>query len=60
MYYGINALFGEERYQDSCEALEDLEVKFLIAKGMSFLSCYWISRFATHFIKNIGHEFWRF
>ena len=26
---GYHALFGEERYQDSCEALEDLEVNFI-------------------------------
>src|SRR5690606_31339156 len=32
---GYHALFGEERYQDSCEALEDLEVNF-IAKDVFF------------------------
>src|SRR5680860_734812 len=32
---GYHALFGEERYQDSCEALEDLEVSF-IAKDVFF------------------------
>ncbi len=53
---GYHALFGEERYQDSCEALEDLEVNF-IAKDVFFLLLQDIPALQKTFIKNIGHEF---
>ncbi|GHC53777.1 Crp/Fnr family transcriptional regulator [Ulvibacter litoralis] len=53
---GYHALFGEERYQDSCEALEDLEVNF-IAKDVFFQLLKSIPRLQQTFIKNIGHEF---
>ena len=53
---GYHALFGEERYQDSCEALEDLEVNF-IAKDVFFKLLKDIPALQRTFIKNIGHEF---
>lgn len=53
---GYHALFGEERYQDSCEALEDLEVNF-IAKDVFFQLLQDIPALQRTFIKNIGHEF---
>jgi CRP-like cAMP-binding protein len=53
---GYHALFGEERYQDSCEALEDLEVNF-IAKDVFFQLLVEIPALQRTFIKNIGHEF---
>jgi len=53
---GYHALFGEERYQDSCEALEDLEVNF-IAKDVFFQLLKDIPTLQRTFIKNIGHEF---
>lgn len=53
---GYHALFGEERYQDSCEALEDLEVNF-IAKDVFFQLLLDIPTLQQTFIKNIGHEF---
>lgn len=53
---GHHALFGEERYQDSCEALEDLEVNF-ITKDVFFQLLQDIPTLRQTFIKNIGHEF---
>ena len=53
---GYHALFGEERYQDSCEALEDLEVNF-IAKEAFLKLLRDIPILQQTFIKNIGHEF---
>ncbi|WP_158976591.1 Crp/Fnr family transcriptional regulator [Cellulophaga sp. L1A9] len=53
---GYHALFGEERYQDSCEALEDLEVNF-IAKDVFLQLLQNIPALQQTFIKNIGHEF---
>ncbi|MCL5129877.1 MULTISPECIES: Crp/Fnr family transcriptional regulator [unclassified Algibacter] len=53
---GYHALFGEERYQDSCEALEDLEVNF-IPKDVFFQLLKEIPALQQTFIKNIGHEF---
>jgi CRP-like cAMP-binding protein len=53
---GYHALFGEERYQNSCEALEDLEVNF-IAKDVFFQLLLDIPALQRTFIKNIGHEF---
>jgi len=53
---GYHALFGEERYQDSCEALEDLEVNF-IAKDVFFRLLQDIPALQQTFMKNIGHEF---
>lgn len=53
---GYHALFGEERYQDSCEALEDLEVNF-IAKDVFFQLLKDLPALQQTFIKNIGHEF---
>ncbi|SFN80983.1 Crp/Fnr family transcriptional regulator [Salegentibacter flavus] len=53
---GYHALFGEERYQDSCELLEDAEVNF-IAKDIFFQLLKDIPRLQQIFMKNIGHEF---
>jgi CRP-like cAMP-binding protein len=53
---GYHALFGEERYQDSCEALEDLEVNF-IAKDVFLQLLQDIPALQRTSIKNIGHEF---
>ena len=53
---GYHALFGEERYQDSCEALEDLEVSFM-PKAVFFQLLKEIPVLQHTFTKNIGHEF---
>lgn len=53
---GYHALLGEERYQDSCEALEDLEVNF-IAKDNFLRLLNEIPRLKQALIKNISHEF---
>ena len=53
---GYHALLGEERYQDSCEALEDLEVNF-ISKDDFLRLLNDIPTLQQTFIKNIGHEF---
>ncbi len=53
---GYHALFGEERYQDSCEALEDMEVNF-ISSDFFFQLLKDIPALKQTFIKNIGHEF---
>ncbi len=53
---GYHALLGEERYQDSCEALEDLEVNF-ISKSNFLKLLDDIPRLRRAVVKNIGHEF---
>ncbi|MFO7719463.1 MAG: Crp/Fnr family transcriptional regulator [Gillisia sp.] len=53
---GYHALFGEERYQDSCELLEDSEVNF-IAKDIFLKLLQEIPSLQQVFIRNIGHEF---
>src|SRR5690606_34919033 len=53
---GYHALFGEERYQDSCEALDDMEVNF-IAKDVFLELLKVIPALQKTFMKNIGHEF---
>jgi len=53
---GYHALLGEERYQDSCEALEDMEVNF-ISKTNFLKLLDDIPRFKDAFIKNMSHEF---
>ncbi|MDW5290210.1 Crp/Fnr family transcriptional regulator [Formosa sp. PL04] len=53
---GYHALFGEERYQNSCEALEALEVNF-IAKDVFLKLLQDIPTLQHTFIKNIGYEF---
>lgn len=53
---GYHALLGEERYQDSCEALEDIEVSFISKKNfLSLMSN--IPKLKDAVIKNISHEF---
>jgi len=53
---GYHALLGEERYQDSCEALEDLEVSFISKSNfLQLLSD--IPKLKDAVIKNISHEF---
>lgn len=53
---GYHALLGQERYQDSCEALEDLKVNF-IAKEDFLTLLKKIPALQQTLIKNIGHEF---
>ena len=53
---GYHALLGEERYQDSCEALEDLEVNF-ISRNNFFKLLEDIPSLKAAVIKNIAHEF---
>jgi len=53
---GYHALLGEERYQDSCEALEDLEVNFISKKNFLNLLKE-IPTLKDAVIKNISHEF---
>jgi CRP-like cAMP-binding protein len=53
---GYHALLGQERYQDSCEALEDLKVNF-IAKEDFLKLLREIPALQQKLIKNIGHEF---
>ncbi|MCG2460051.1 Crp/Fnr family transcriptional regulator [Flavobacteriaceae bacterium F89] len=53
---GYHALLGEERYQDSCEALEDLEVNF-ISKSNFLKLLNDVPRLKQAVIKNISHEF---
>ncbi len=55
-FLGYHALFGEERYQDSCEALLDLEINF-IPKDAFFQLLIDIPALQRTFTKNIGHEF---
>ncbi len=53
---GYHALLGEERYQDSCEALDDLEVNFI--SKINFLNLLKkLPSLNKAVIKNIGHEF---
>jgi CRP-like cAMP-binding protein len=53
---GYHALLGEERYQDSCEALDDLELKFI--SETNFLKLLEELPFLKDaVIKNISHEF---
>lgn len=53
---GYHALLGQERYQDSCEALEDLKVNF-IAKEDFLQLLKEIPTLQQKVIKNISHEF---
>ena len=53
---GYHALLGEERYQDSCEALDDLHLKF-ISETNFFKLLNKIPSLKDAFIKNISHEF---
>lgn len=53
---GYHALLGEERYQDTCEALEDLEVNFISDENFRMLLNK-IPVLKEAFIKNISHEF---
>ncbi|MCH3884499.1 Crp/Fnr family transcriptional regulator [Tenacibaculum aquimarinum] len=53
---GYHALLSEERYQDSCEALEDLEVSF-ISKSNFLKLLADIPKLKDAFIKNMSHEF---
>ena len=54
--FGYHALLCNERYQDSCEALTDLEVKF-ISKDQFLLLQKKIPSFQDSIIRNISHEF---
>jgi len=53
---GYHALLGQERYQDSCEALDNLELKF-ISKDNFLKLLLEIPSLKDALIKNISHEF---
>lgn len=53
---GYHALLGQERYQDSCEALEDLTVHFIAREDFLRLLSE-IPALQQTLIKNIAHEF---
>lgn len=53
---GYHALLGQERYPDSCEALDDLEVSFISKKNFLHLLTK-IPKLKDAVIKNISHEF---
>jgi CRP-like cAMP-binding protein len=53
---GYHALLGNERYQDSCQALDDLELNFISDKNFRMLLNK-IPKLKEAFIKNISHEF---
>ncbi|MCD8429840.1 Crp/Fnr family transcriptional regulator [Tenacibaculum finnmarkense genomovar ulcerans] len=53
---GYHALLGEERYQDSCQALDDVVLNFISEKNFRML-LHKIPTLKEAFIKNISHEF---
>lgn len=53
---GYHALLGKERYQDSCQALEDLDVNFISKENFLYLMDE-IPSLRQSLIKNISHEF---
>ena len=53
---GYHALLGDERYQDSCQALDDLELNFISDENFRMLLKK-IPVLKEAFIKNISHEF---
>jgi len=53
---GYHALLGDERYQDSCQALDDLELNFISEDNFRMLLNK-IPELKEAFIKNISHEF---
>lgn len=53
---GYHALLGDERYQDSCQALDDLELSFISEENFRMLLNK-IPALKEAFIKNISHEF---
>ena len=53
---GYHALLGDERYQDSCQALDDLELNFISDENFRMLLNK-IPALKEAFIKNISHEF---
>jgi CRP-like cAMP-binding protein len=55
-FLGYHALLGEERYQDSCEALDDVELKF-ISKDNFLKLLRDLPSLKDAFIKNMSHEF---
>jgi len=55
-FLGYHALLGEERYQDSCEALDDVELKF-ISKDNFLKLLQNLPSLKDAFIKNMSHEF---
>ncbi len=54
--FGYHALFSEERYQDSCEALEDIEVNFISSSNFKWLLKE-IPSLQDSFLINMAHEF---
>ncbi|CAM1334027.1 Crp/Fnr family transcriptional regulator [Tenacibaculum aestuariivivum] len=53
---GYHALLGDERYQDSCQALDDLELNFISEKNFRMLLNK-IPVLKEALLKNISHEF---
>lgn len=53
---GYHALLGDERYQDSCQALENLELNFISEENFKMLLIK-IPALKEAFLKNISHEF---
>jgi CRP-like cAMP-binding protein len=54
--FGYHALLCDERYQDSCQAMTSINVKF-ISKENFFLLYNRIPAFQNAIIKNVSHEF---
>jgi CRP-like cAMP-binding protein len=54
--FGYHALLSQERYQDSCEALEDVEVNFISGINFQFLLSE-IPTLKDAFLMNMAHEF---
>lgn len=54
--FGYHALLCNEKYEDSCEALEDCEILFLSKDKLEFL-LQEIPKLKLLFIQNMSHEF---
>lgn len=54
--FGYHALLANEKYEDSCEALEDCEILFISRKDFEYL-LEKIEKLKLLFIQNMSHEF---
>jgi len=54
--FGYHALLANEKYEDSCEALEDCEILFVSRKDLEHL-LEKIQKLKLLFIQNMSHEF---
>ena len=54
--FGYHALLANEKYEDSCEALEDCEILFISKKDVEHL-LEKIQKLKLLFIQNMSHEF---